>query len=254
MSLSFRLRLKLPNGRQKSVVLKKDTVSIGRDSSCDVKINDPEISRNHACLTLYSIEDMFIKDMGSSNGTYLRNSPITQKTRIAPGAIIRMGNTYLSIEVSGGFSVETFSLPVSDAEYQKFASIFEPENKSKSSQEQLLLELFDDLIISDAGIQNLELLLNRIAAFLKAENGLILLDSEGAKGKRAVRITRGDKLYIPENIINTIQESGKCIILPSFAMDKNHNQLLNVGTGSAICAPFSKKDSIKGVIYLERST
>lgn len=253
MSLSFRMRIRLPSGRQKSVLLKKKEVIIGRDSACDVKINDPEISRRHALLKVPASENITITDLGSSNGTYLRNSPITQETRIAPGTIIRMGNTYFSIETSGGITTENVELTVSESEYQPVQNLLKIQDNVADLQDHRLFDLFNDMVSFNAGLRNIELFLNRIADVLQAENGLIMLDPRRAAGERAIRVVRGDKLYVPENVLNCIMENGKCLMFPSFAMNEKNNPLVKTGTGSAMAVPLKDDRVVRGVIYLDRS-
>ena len=53
--------------------LSKDVLSLGRDITNDIVINDPEVSRHHCRLTRtpggYTIEDL-----GSTNGTFITGS------------------------------------------------------------------------------------------------------------------------------------------------------------------------------------
>jgi DNA-binding NtrC family response regulator len=58
-------------------------VVIGRDAGCDVRIDDPSLSRRH--LRLRIAEAMTIEDLGSSNGTFLAGK------RLAPGAPVPLG-------------------------------------------------------------------------------------------------------------------------------------------------------------------
>lgn len=253
MSLSYRLRIKLPSGRQKSITLKKKHVTIGRDSSCDVKINDPEISRNHACLKIHPNEEVSITDLGSSNGTYLRNSPITQETVVSPGTIVRMGNTYLSVEVRGGITVDAINLPVSDNEYLNVTSLKKISHQSEAISGKHYWELCADLVQNNAGLKNLQLLLTRIAEIMDGENGTIIMNSVNANGEKASRVIRGDRLVLPLNILDEIQKSGKSFIFPSYAMNDKTNELMSQGTGSAICCPIVNDNNNFGVVYLDRS-
>jgi two-component system, NtrC family, response regulator AtoC len=49
----------------------KERVTIGRSGDTDVPINEPSISREHAAIHFVG-EDVFIEDLGSSNGTRVR--------------------------------------------------------------------------------------------------------------------------------------------------------------------------------------
>ena len=68
------------------------TITIGRDSSCTICINDERISRRHALLKIHNTGKMEIVDM-SSNGTYVNGIklaknvpfPVTRKNSVVFG-------------------------------------------------------------------------------------------------------------------------------------------------------------------------
>lgn len=68
------------------------TITIGRDASCNICINDERISRRHALLKIYDTGKMEIVDM-SSNGTYVNGIklaknvpfPVTRKNNVVFG-------------------------------------------------------------------------------------------------------------------------------------------------------------------------
>jgi hypothetical protein len=70
---------------------------IGRDLGNDIVIDDPEISRRHACITCgpsgYSIEDL-----GSTNGTFVNGIHITGLQALRDGDIIGLGQVVLAFE------------------------------------------------------------------------------------------------------------------------------------------------------------
>jgi pSer/pThr/pTyr-binding forkhead associated (FHA) protein len=57
----------------------KSTIKIGRDKSNDIEINEPRISRNHAIITDLGNGTYEIKDLGSTNGTFVNGERISQK-------------------------------------------------------------------------------------------------------------------------------------------------------------------------------
>lgn len=57
----------------------KSIIKIGRDNSNDIAINEPRISRNHAIITDLKDGNYEIKDLGSTNGTFVNGERITQK-------------------------------------------------------------------------------------------------------------------------------------------------------------------------------
>ena len=69
---------------------------IGRASSCDIQINDPAVSSNHARLVTEA--DPFIdgqlitylEDLGSTNGTELNGSKVVRE-KLNPDDVINIG-------------------------------------------------------------------------------------------------------------------------------------------------------------------
>lgn len=65
-------------------------VTLGRDLSNDIVIQDPEVSRYH--LRLRRTRDSFsVEDLGSTNGTLLNGVPITEPTPLEPNDILKLG-------------------------------------------------------------------------------------------------------------------------------------------------------------------
>jgi len=61
----------------------KSTIKIGRDKSNDIVINEPRISRTHAIITDLGNGSYEIKDLGSTNGTFVNGERISQKIIIS---------------------------------------------------------------------------------------------------------------------------------------------------------------------------
>jgi len=57
----------------------KSSVKIGRDQSNDIVINEPRISRNHAIINVLENGTFEIKDLASTNGTFVNGERISQK-------------------------------------------------------------------------------------------------------------------------------------------------------------------------------
>lgn len=49
---------------------------IGRDGSCDLSIDDPKISREHAAITPGLGGARILHDLGSANGTFVNGAPV----------------------------------------------------------------------------------------------------------------------------------------------------------------------------------
>ncbi len=70
---------------------------IGRESGCTLVVAVDGVSRRHAKLVI-NYDQAFIEDLGSSNGTYVAERKIAEKTRLFPNQPIRIGTVSLQIK------------------------------------------------------------------------------------------------------------------------------------------------------------
>jgi two-component system, cell cycle response regulator len=82
----------------KGYTVDKVPVSLGRDALCGVSITDTRMSRQHAMLFYYA-PDFHLKDLGSTNGTFINDKRIKQGI-VKNGDRIKIGNTVLEFIVS----------------------------------------------------------------------------------------------------------------------------------------------------------
>jgi serine/threonine protein kinase/Leucine-rich repeat (LRR) protein len=71
---------------------------VGRDESCDVQIESPDVSRRHARLVVEQ-ESCRIEDLGSRGGTWLNNERILQATSFTLPKSVRLGSSVLDFQV-----------------------------------------------------------------------------------------------------------------------------------------------------------
>jgi len=71
---------------------------IGRDSKCDIVINQPGISAEHAII-LYQDGKFIIEDQMSMNGTYINNVLIESQVYLYNDDSIRMGNIVFQLKI-----------------------------------------------------------------------------------------------------------------------------------------------------------
>lgn len=65
---------------------------IGRDPANAIVINDPEVSRRHARLTLQGGRYV-LEDLGSTNGTFVNGRRLTGAYVLKPGDVVSLGET-----------------------------------------------------------------------------------------------------------------------------------------------------------------
>ena len=69
---------------------------IGRGSDAAIRLDDDYVSTRHARIAS-SGDQWFVEDLGSTNGTYVGTSRITQATTISLGTQVRIGKTILEL-------------------------------------------------------------------------------------------------------------------------------------------------------------
>ncbi len=75
----------------------RGNVNIGRKMG-EIPLSDPEVSRRHAVVEVFGREMIFLRDMGSTNGTF-HNGRKIGVSRIASGDTIGVGKTVMKLNV-----------------------------------------------------------------------------------------------------------------------------------------------------------
>ncbi len=106
----------------KEIVLNKERMTIGRRASNDVQIDNLAISGEHAAVVTI-LEDSFLEDLNSTNGTLVNGQPI-RKHFLKDGDLIEMGKYKLKYVVEQPSAIET-------EEYGK--TVFQPEGEAAAA-------------------------------------------------------------------------------------------------------------------------
>ena len=71
--------------------------SVGRDAANDIVLNDEAASARHAVMT-FADGEWWLEDAGSTNGTLLNGSRVTDKERVHYGDEVAVGRIALRLE------------------------------------------------------------------------------------------------------------------------------------------------------------
>lgn len=69
---------------------------IGRSPSNQIVLSDPKVSRRHAVVHRQDIDEYWLVDLGSGNGSYLNGRRISLPVRLQPNDVIGVGDTELT--------------------------------------------------------------------------------------------------------------------------------------------------------------
>src|SRR5437016_6781805 len=268
------------------------TVVVGRAVTSDVPIYDPTISRKHAELRLTD-GGVEVKDVGSSNGTFLNGARVTEalaaendvitfgkvafrvKAVTAPaprpqvvaslpfefggkpggGTIVRP----LPVKHSGGVPAIVVDRPSGTSHLKVTAPTLEERREKKLS---LLLEISKEL----SKQQEFDRLLDKVVDFtfqiMNVDRVSILLLEEGS-GELVPRISKGRTAqagaakHVPQSIARKAVEERVAILSDNAAADERFKgkSILIQSVRSAMCTPLMGSDSkVLGILYVDNLT
>jgi len=94
------LAVMAPNRFETHALPARGTITVGRDEEADVRLVDELASRMHLRVGVEAAGELWIEDLGSSNGTFLRGERIAPRARlpILPGEAVTIGFTHLMVQ------------------------------------------------------------------------------------------------------------------------------------------------------------
>ena len=145
-----------PKGKRKDFPLTKSTTIIGRGEKCDLRVPVLSVSRRHCELAL-SDDTLNIRDLGSSNGTYVNNERISE-AELEAGDRLVVGPVVFTIQINGepeeieptpvGEGEEIVDLETAEAGSEKtgitesdIVSALQPEDEDEEEEDQAISAL-----------------------------------------------------------------------------------------------------------------
>ena len=108
------------NVKGKRLELRGDSFLIGRGSTADIQLEDPQISREHARLS-YADGKLTLEDLGSTQGTYV-NADAIESTVLKQGDRLRFGGSLFHLHIAKAVLAEARSIQ------DEIATAMEPED------------------------------------------------------------------------------------------------------------------------------
>ncbi len=267
------------------------TVVVGRAVTSDVPIYDPTISRRHAEVSLTE-GGVKVKDLGSSNGTFLNGARITEaiagendvitfgkvafrvkevtapapRPKVVPplpsdfGA--KAGSTILRqlpVTNSGGVPAIVLDSPAGPSHLRVSAPSLEERRQKKL---ELLLEISKEL----SRQQELDRLLDKVVDFtfqiMNVDRVSILLLEE-ATGELVPKISKGRTAqsaaskHVPQSIARRVVEDRVAILSDNTPADERFKgkSILIQSVRSAMCTPLmGTAQKVLGILYVDNLT
>ncbi|MBN1225042.1 MAG: FHA domain-containing protein [Candidatus Aminicenantes bacterium] len=248
-----------------------DVVIIGRlrsQQSDYLGLKDGKVSAHHARITVED-GDYWIEDLGSTNGTWFDKKKISVKTRLLPGAPVRIGGTTLTVETALSPSLPSSASDKATPPEGKPVEVVKANDplpdllldKGSPKIARHRLSVFCELTSTLGDVENLEMLASLVLTHIhKAfprkgrdmHSGLLLGDDLMLKA------------YYPENkpptcsfsLARYVQTKKKACLWHVSAQDEvaKSASLFQYKIQSAMYAPLIWKNEILGVIYVDVSS
>ncbi len=84
----------------KEIAIAGNQFVIGRDEDCNLRPASPAISKKH-CAVFYKDGEPFVKDLGSTNGTFLNDEQVEGERPLVEGDKVRVGPLDFTVKLLG---------------------------------------------------------------------------------------------------------------------------------------------------------
>jgi len=261
--MEFKLEYTL-NEELKTFYLNKENVTVGKLSGNDLQLSDSSVSRNHCKFV--KIKDGFkVVDLGSTNGTYVNGSKITEKV-LELNDMITIGRTILK------FILVTQKESFTDVDDQKISMVIPLSDKLIMKEEEKmeagmlkfltsLTALGKELIASTTLEDSFEKIGNLIFEYLHPKR-LVIFFYDEHQGNLELKYTQSPKgkgesegkVNISKTVAMKAIREKVGILSTNTGSDERFDgaqSIIMYGIKSAISVPIWTKNTIYGLIYVD---
>jgi len=262
--------------------LRGEGITLGRDGTNRIQLNDSEVSRRHAEVRRTD-EGIVLADLASSNGTFVNLEKI--ETRLLKnGDRVQIGRTLFLFtdaddrsSVNLAHDVDIVGLPntegsriLKSVSHESGSQLFAPPDPSESpwlARARSNLQVMYRTALAVSHTLDIDQLLSRILdlifEWVEADRGCIMLvDAETEQlapaASRNRKGLRGDgKLSISRTILDYVMQHKEGVLTSDARDDERWNSegsIVKLGVREAICVPMQGRYGIVGVIYIDTYT
>lgn len=246
----------------------EETVTIGRNPTSTIYLEDPQVSRRHAMIE-QTPNGTFLRDLGSGNGTYVGNRRIIE-CRLSDGDLVRIGATefrYEGAAAASGVHLNTPEALAGHVEAADAANVYETffqaprvavtlEQLRDAQNRLAAVYKANQIIASEQDLRRLfASVMEQIFSLIPAHNGVILLKDEktGELVTEFVKSGSGNTV-ISSTIVSRAVECGEAILTVDAADDARFEagaSIIAQNISSAMCTPLTHQNERLGALYVD---
>jgi HD-GYP domain-containing protein (c-di-GMP phosphodiesterase class II) len=236
------LTIRSPQDELHEYVLKPGVNTLGRKEGSDICVIDESSSRSHAELLYYDDADkVIIKDLGSTNGTFVNGRRITKSHTLQHEDQVRIGNYVINLR---------------SEESTMLTRLPQDTMHTRTLSRDLVLESLDRhaVLLYEAARQ-----LNTVSDLDTAlsEVSKLVEHSMGAKRCVVIMADEFDQLgerNIPASIANKVIEQRMALVIPNAQADPTMGKSATLfGIRSTMCVPVMTDEVVIAIIYVYKT-
>ncbi|MBN2146801.1 MAG: FHA domain-containing protein [Anaerolineales bacterium] len=235
----WNVTIRYPDGAPKEYTLQAGINTLGRLAESDICIEDISASRKHAEIEYNPVADVVkIRDLNSSNGTYINRHLIQDPVQLFAGDIIRIGNCVISLT----------KITKTETSAQSAPSL-------RRHTRELLLESLDQhtVLIYDVA-RRLNIVLDTSTALQEIAG--LMKQAMGADRCEVILANQFEKLGemgFPVSIAQKVIDEHVAVLIPDMSVYPDRimsKTALLYQIRSVLCIPIISQDSLLGLIYM----
>lgn len=276
----FRASLLVINGAHRGsryeIASDQDAV-IGRSVGCSVRLDDSEVSRQHAKIT-HTGKDFVLQDLGSANGTRV-NGHILNRRTLCNGDNLQFGSTVLLFQLAEHDQPSITSVDqvrfIDDSRSVHESAIVQSVGIDESSAPvaeidhkyglELLYHVAEELVTPVRSLDEvLQRILNLAMQAINADRGCVLLKDPVGVDLTAIAFSQRNadqsgsvQMPVSRSITDYVLRHGMAVRTSDASIDDRFHSgksIVTSGIREAICAPMRGRSDLLGVLYLDTTT
>ena len=248
--------------------LSGEKIVLGRSRGCDIIVDDEGVSRRHAEVFRRG-GGLFIRDMGSTNGTYVNDGRVAEAA-LASGDKVSIGDSTFIVQSKAASSPDR-AVMITEARRDpstdlmlKAAEIDLSDTARVDAQAAAHLAALHGFALEISSVLTTEKLLDTVlesifAAVQTADRGAVMLLADGGRlAPKAVRSRAGGpedvQITLSRTLTKNVLETGGSVLSTDVASDdrfKSAETIVRQQLTSFICCPLKVKDKLLGLLYID---